>query len=226
MKRSTHLGDLGFETMLEVARPGMRGIEVVAEMERAARRQGADHAKYWMASGPPTTWEETRLDIKPHERVLEEGDLMAVLFVYCVQRLLEPWAAHGDTPPAIAVPETEISDRHRCSGCRHSGDESRIPSRRHRRGGAEKGSRKRLGASGRPRRPRHRARLQREAHPRGEQQVVTSGRQHDNTALSLLAARVRQALRPAGRSDAPHRRRARVPDGVPPDALPCGPVTH
>ena len=100
MKRSTHLGDLGFETMLEVARPGMRGIEVVAEMERAARRQGADHAKYWMASGPPTTWEETRLDIKPHERVLEEGDLMAV----CSYIVYRGYWSHGQRTGTLRRP--------------------------------------------------------------------------------------------------------------------------
>ena len=42
--------------MLEVARPGMPGMEIVAEMERVVRREGADHAKYWMASGPPPDW--------------------------------------------------------------------------------------------------------------------------------------------------------------------------
>ena len=45
MRRAAELSDLGFETMLQVARPGMRGIEIVAEMERAVRGQGADHAK-------------------------------------------------------------------------------------------------------------------------------------------------------------------------------------
>ena len=77
MRRAAELSDLGFETMLEVARPGMRGVELIAEMERVVRRCGADHAKYWMASGPPTHWDDSRLDIKPHERVLGEGDLMA-----------------------------------------------------------------------------------------------------------------------------------------------------
>ena len=77
MRRAAELSDIGFQTMLEVARPGMRGIEILAEMERAVRREGADHAKYWMASGPPTDWNDARLDIKPHLRVLGEGDLMA-----------------------------------------------------------------------------------------------------------------------------------------------------
>ena len=62
--------------MVDVARPGMRGIEIVAEMEHAVRKAGADHAKYWMGSGPDTKWEDTRLDIRPHLRVLQEGDFM------------------------------------------------------------------------------------------------------------------------------------------------------
>ena len=77
MRRAAELSDLGYRQMLEVARPGMRGIEIIAEMERVVRREGADHAKYWMASGPAPDWNDVRLDIKPHERVLQHGDLMA-----------------------------------------------------------------------------------------------------------------------------------------------------
>ena len=77
LREAAKLSDLGFEKMLEVARPGMRGIEILAEMERVVRREGADHAKYWMASGPPPDWDDSRLDLKPHERVLQAGDLMA-----------------------------------------------------------------------------------------------------------------------------------------------------
>lgn len=76
IRQAARLGDIGFQTMIETARPGMRGLEVVAEMERAARRAGADHAKYWMGSGPDTRWEDTRLDIRPHLRILREGDFM------------------------------------------------------------------------------------------------------------------------------------------------------
>lgn len=76
IRHAARLGDIGFRTMVEVARPGMRGIEIVAEMEHAVRRAGADHAKYWMGSGPDTRWEDTRLDIRPHLRVLQEGDFM------------------------------------------------------------------------------------------------------------------------------------------------------
>ena len=76
IRQAARLGDIGFQAMIEVARPGMRGLEVVAEMEHAVRHAGADHAKYWMGSGPDTRWEDTRLDIRPHLRILREGDFM------------------------------------------------------------------------------------------------------------------------------------------------------
>lgn len=76
IRHAARLGDIGFQTMVDVARPGMRGMEIVAEMEHAVRKAGADHAKYWMGSGPDTKWEDTRLDIRPHLRVLQEGDFM------------------------------------------------------------------------------------------------------------------------------------------------------
>lgn len=76
IRHAARLGDIGFQAMIEIARPGMRGIEVVAEMEHAVRHAGADHAKYWMGSGPDTRWEDTRLDIRPHLRILRAGDFM------------------------------------------------------------------------------------------------------------------------------------------------------
>ena len=109
MKHSVHLGDLGFEAMMDVAKPGARGIEIVAEMERAARREGADHAKYWMASGPPTTWEDTRLDIKPHERVLEEGDLMAV----CSYIVYRGYWSHGQRTGTMSRPSEYLERTYR-----------------------------------------------------------------------------------------------------------------
>lgn len=100
MKRAAELSDLGFRTMLEVTRPGMRGIEILAEMERVVRREGADHAKYWMASGPPTSWDDARLDIKPHERVLGEGDLMAS----CSYVVYKGYWCHGQRTGALGQP--------------------------------------------------------------------------------------------------------------------------
>ena len=106
MQRAAQLSDLGFETMLQKARPGMRGIEIVAEMERAVRARGADHAKYWMASGPPPDWADTRLDLKPHERVLQEGDLMAS----CSYVLYRGYWCHGHRTGSLQRPSPELDE--------------------------------------------------------------------------------------------------------------------
>ena len=106
MRRAAELSDLGYQTMLEVARPGMRGIEILAEMERAVRREGADHAKYWMASGPATDWNDTRLDIKPHMRVLEEGDLMAS----CSYVVYKGYWCHGQRTGTLLRPSTNLAE--------------------------------------------------------------------------------------------------------------------
>jgi len=106
LRKSAALSDLGFETMLQVARPGMRGIEIVAEMEHAVRREGADHAKYWMASGPAPEWSNTRLDIKPHERVLQDGDLMAS----CSYVVYKGYWCHGQRTGTLGKPCQELSD--------------------------------------------------------------------------------------------------------------------
>ena len=97
MRRAAELSDLGYRKMLEVARPGMRGIEIIAEMERVVRREGADHAKYWMASGPAPNWNDVRLDIKPHERVLQHGDLMAS----CSYVVYKGYWCHGQRTGAL-----------------------------------------------------------------------------------------------------------------------------
>ncbi|MDP7347762.1 MAG: M24 family metallopeptidase, partial [Phycisphaeraceae bacterium] len=106
LRKSAALSDLGFETMLQVARPGMRGIEIVAEMEHAVRREGADHAKYWMASGPAPEWSNTRLDIKPHERVLQDGDLMAS----CSYVVYKGYWCHGQRTGTLGKPCQALSD--------------------------------------------------------------------------------------------------------------------
>ena len=106
MRKAAELSDLGFQTMLEVARPGMRGIEILAEMERAVRREGADHAKYWMASGPPTDWNDARLDIKPHLRVLGEGDLMAA----CSYVVCQGYWCHGQRTGTLRRPSAKLDE--------------------------------------------------------------------------------------------------------------------
>ena len=106
MRSAARLSDLGFETMLRVAKPGMRGIEIIAKMERVVRQQGADHAKYWMASGPPTDWKDTRLDLKPHERILQEGDLMAA----CSYVLYKGYWSHGQRTGTIGKPSKKLEE--------------------------------------------------------------------------------------------------------------------
>ena len=107
MRKAAHLSDLGFETMQQVARPGMKGIEIVAEMERAVRRQGADYVAYWMASAPPTDWKDSRLDLKPHERVLGEGDLMAS----CSYVVYQGYWCHGQRTGSLSKPSERLQQQ-------------------------------------------------------------------------------------------------------------------
>ena len=74
LRHASQLCDLGYETLVKTARPGLRGYEVVAEMERAVRREGADFCKYWFISGPSEGWQDTWPIVRPHERTLESGD--------------------------------------------------------------------------------------------------------------------------------------------------------
>jgi Xaa-Pro aminopeptidase len=106
MRHAAHLGDLGFKAMMEISRPGMRGIEIIAEMERAARKEGADHVKFWMASGPPTTWEDSKMDMKPHERVLEDGDFMQV----CSYIVYRGYWSHGQRTGTLRRPSEYLEE--------------------------------------------------------------------------------------------------------------------
>jgi len=108
MRYAAHLSDLGFKTMLEIARPGMRGIDVVAEMESAMRREGADHAKFWIASGPPPDWNNLHFEIKPNYRVLEEGDLMAA----CSYVVYKGYWCHAHRGGSLMRPVQELEDLH------------------------------------------------------------------------------------------------------------------
>ena len=108
MRRAAQLSDLGFETMLKSSRAGMRGIEIVAEMERAVRREGADHAKYWIASGPPPDWANVRLELKPHLRRLEDGDLMSA----CSYVVYKGYWCHGHRAGTLSRPCPELNEIH------------------------------------------------------------------------------------------------------------------
>lgn len=74
LKKAAEFADIGYETLLKTAKVGKRGYEVVAEMERAVRLRGADFVKFWFISGPAEGWTDTWPIVRPHERVLEDGD--------------------------------------------------------------------------------------------------------------------------------------------------------
>lgn len=74
LRHSAALSDLGYEMLIKTVRPGLRGYEVVAEMERTVRCKGADFVKYWLISGPAEGWKDTWPIVSPHQRKLEKGD--------------------------------------------------------------------------------------------------------------------------------------------------------
>jgi len=99
IKHAAHLGDIGFRKLVEISKPGMKGIEIVAEMEHAVRKEGADHAKYWIASGPATVWEDVKLDIRPHLRVLQDGDFINT----CSYIVYKGYWSHGHRVGTMGV---------------------------------------------------------------------------------------------------------------------------
>ncbi len=74
MRRAARLSDLGYEVLLQTAKPGVRGFEVVAEMVSAMRSSGADYADFWLASGPDDAWTVRMAEFRPSDRVLQAGD--------------------------------------------------------------------------------------------------------------------------------------------------------
>ena len=118
MRRAAELSDMGYQKMIEIAKPGMKGIEIIAEMEQVVRKEGADHAKYWMASGPPPDWNNTRLDIKPHERVLNNGDLMAS----CSYVVYKGYWCHGQRTGTLGRPCDDLNKL--CSVTREAHDKA------------------------------------------------------------------------------------------------------
>jgi Xaa-Pro dipeptidase len=74
MRRAAELADLGYGTLVKTAKRGMRGYEVVAEIEHAIRLEGADFVQFWLISGPSEGWKDTWPIVRPHERQLDDGD--------------------------------------------------------------------------------------------------------------------------------------------------------
>ena len=108
MRQAARLNDLAFETMLKVATPGVQGCEIVAEMERAIRREGADHAKFWFGSGPPPDWSSVSGGLQPHLRVLEEGDLIDI----CSYVVYKGYWCHTNRVGSLIRPVKELADLH------------------------------------------------------------------------------------------------------------------
>jgi len=76
IRKAAKLSDLGYKELLQKARPGVRGYEVVASMEYAVRAKGVDYVQYWMRSGPLEAEDRSTMlpEFKPHRRKLKSGD--------------------------------------------------------------------------------------------------------------------------------------------------------
>ena len=75
-RKAASLADLGFEILSREARAGRWGHQVVAQVEAAIRAEGADYTHLWMCSCPADRWDGL-LDLRPHDRLLQDGDQMA-----------------------------------------------------------------------------------------------------------------------------------------------------
>ena len=103
MRRAAHLSDLGYEVMLQTARPGVRGFEVVAEMERAMRAEGADYANFWLASGPADDWTVRMAELKPNDRILQSGDQITC----CSYAVYDGYWAHAMRTGTLGGPSPQ-----------------------------------------------------------------------------------------------------------------------
>lgn len=103
MRQAARLSDLGYQTLVEVAEPGVPGYEIVAEMERVLRRAGADLATFWMASGPATCAAIPLPDIRPHRRKLGQGDQITC----CSYVVYEGYWAHAMRSGSLGEPSTQ-----------------------------------------------------------------------------------------------------------------------
>lgn len=69
--RAARIADIGFEALLEKARPGMREYDITAEMEYAMRAEGADDIFILISSGP-----HNHEMHEPTDRRLKKGDII------------------------------------------------------------------------------------------------------------------------------------------------------
>ncbi len=84
MRKSASLSDLGYQTFVDVAKAGMRGIDAIAEAEKAVRAHGTEEVLWWIANVPDGRWDQSVVDIKPTPRKLAHGDqiMMCSYVVY------------------------------------------------------------------------------------------------------------------------------------------------
>lgn len=103
MRRAARLSDLGYEVLLDTAKPGMRGFEVVAEMERAMRLGGADYANFWFASGPADDWTVRMAEFRPNDRTLQVGDQITC----CSYAVYDGYWAHAMRTGTLGGPSPQ-----------------------------------------------------------------------------------------------------------------------
>jgi Xaa-Pro dipeptidase len=103
MRRAAQLSDLGYEVLMQTAKPGMRGFEVVAHMEHAMRVEGADYANFWLASGPTDDWTVRMAEFRPNERILQMGDQITC----CSYAVYDGYWAHAMRTGTLGGPSPQ-----------------------------------------------------------------------------------------------------------------------
>ena len=78
LRRSAAISDGSYQRMTEVLRSGMWGYELTAEMDAAARHQGADFVYHCMHTAPGTDLKAGKLSVKCHDWRLNRGDYINV----------------------------------------------------------------------------------------------------------------------------------------------------
>lgn len=74
MRQVAHISDRCYETMMDVLDDGILGYELAAEMDRTAKRLGADMVYHTMHSAQGGDLEAGKLSVKSHDLPLRRGD--------------------------------------------------------------------------------------------------------------------------------------------------------
>ena len=78
LRQVAAVSDRSYETMLEVLREEMWGYELTAEMDRTAKRDGADLVYHTMHTAPGGDLASGKLSVKSHDCRLRRGDYINV----------------------------------------------------------------------------------------------------------------------------------------------------